>query len=252
MPFIEYTPVTQPSQTYLVDLDLSRVALCNEGANSRAHILLTKRKENKSMPKNFEELISALQPEEAEVVKSHITAIEKAKDDAIVELKGQVTKLEGTVGELEKSAKASKGASEEEILKSASPEIASYVKSLKQTVDTLVTAQNEELAKQRFETVKAIPAEEAELKEVLKSASPAVFEVLKKASKAIEESVLASKGRSSANDDFTVGADAAYNKLEKSAKEIMSKSAGMTFEAAFTEACSVDSKTYAEYVKGAR
>ena len=39
-------PITLSNpETALVNLNLNRVALCNEGANSRAHILLTKRKE---------------------------------------------------------------------------------------------------------------------------------------------------------------------------------------------------------------
>ena len=76
------TPQITPSnaETALVDLSLSAVALCGAGANSRADIILTKGKECKAMPKTFDELLAAMQPEQAEVLKKHIGTIEAAKD----------------------------------------------------------------------------------------------------------------------------------------------------------------------------
>ena len=49
---------------------------------------------------------------------------------------------------------------------------------------------------------------------------------------------------SSANDQ--------YGKLEKSAKDIMAKNAGMTFEKAFAMACDADPDTYKKYVEGVK
>jgi hypothetical protein len=67
----------------LVNLTLDAVALCNEGANSRADILLTKRKESQIMP-TFDELLKELTPESADVVTKHIAAIEAAKMTAMI------------------------------------------------------------------------------------------------------------------------------------------------------------------------
>ena len=118
---------TPNARTALVDLSLGAVALCNEGANSRADIIFTKRKESTCMPTNFEELLKALQPAQAEIVNKHIAGVEAAKDTEIAKLNDQVkdltvekTKLEGQVAELSKS----KGtATEEDVLKSLSPEV---------------------------------------------------------------------------------------------------------------------------------
>ena len=96
------------------------------------------------------------------------------------------------------------------------------------------------------------PCEEAQLKDVLKSASPAVVSILEAAAAAIEKGLETAKGRdmdpaftgSSANDQ--------YGKLEKSAKDIMAKNAGMTFEKAFAMACDADPDTYKKYVEGVK
>ena len=177
------------AQTALVDLSLDAVALCNEGANSRADIIFTKRKESVSMPTNFEELLKALQPEQAGIVTKHIAGVEAAKDAEIGKLNGQIkdltaekTKLEGQVAELTKNQKP---AAEEDVLKSLSPELQAMFKKQQETISSLVADKAEELAKSRFEKCKAIPCEEAQLKDVLKSASPAVVSILEAAAAAI-------------------------------------------------------------------
>ena len=101
-------------QAALVDLSLSAVALCNEGANSRADILLYKRKETNSMPKTFEELMAALDTDAAAVVTKHIETL-RAADQATIK------NLQGEVDTLKTAAPAAQApAHEEDVLKGAS------------------------------------------------------------------------------------------------------------------------------------
>lgn len=247
---------TPNARTALVDLSLDAVALCNEGANSRADIIFTKRKESTCMPTNFEELLKALQPAQAEIVNKHIAGVEAAKDTEIAKLNDQVkdltvekTKLEGQVAELSKS----KGtATEEDVLKSLSPEVRALFEKQQQTIASLVADKAEELAKARFEKCKAIPCEEATLKDVLKSASPAVVSVLEAAAAAIEKGLATPAGRDTDPAFTGSSADDQYGKLEKSAKDIMAQNAGITFEKAFTMACDADPTTYKKYVEGVK
>lgn len=246
-------PIITPSnpEAALVNLSLDAVALCNEGANSRAHIMLLKRKEKESMPKSFEELLKALTADEASLVTKHISDIETAKDEVI---KGLNTKITELTGENETLKKAKPADQSEDILKSVSPEVKEMIEKLQTKVTSLVSEREEELAKARFAKVKALPVEEELLKSVLKSASPAVLSVLEKAAAAIEEG-LAAKGKDT-GDNFAITADDAYAMLEKSAKSIAAAE-GITFEAAFTKAVETDPKSYnayvnREYAKGAK
>jgi len=231
---------------YLINLDIDKVALCGEGANSRADILLTKRKENTKMAKTFEELLTALKPEDVELVKSHITATTKEKDDTIVALNDTIEKAKKVP-----PVAPVVTAKEDDVFKGASPEMVQYVKSLQESVNTLVSAQADTLAKARFEKVKAIPVDEAQLKDILKTASPAVYAVLEKAATAIEAKVLTVKGKEVPGAEFT-GADSAYDALEKSAKTIQGINKSLSFEQAFTQACNDSPETYAKYVKEAQ
>lgn len=230
--------------TELVNLNLEAIALCNEGANSRAHILLTKRKENKSM--SFEEFLKALNSEQAELVNKHIEEIAAAKDKTISELNEQVIKLTTKVEEIEKS-KAKED--DEDIFKNIPPEVKAHIEKLQSTVNSLVQAQEEVLANERFMKVKALPVEETELKTVLKSVSPAVFAILEKAAKVIENGLIA-KGKVTEADFQEETEASSYAKLEKVAKEIMKENTDITFEQAFTLACEKDIETYKNYVKG--
>lgn len=208
------------------------------------------------MPTNFEELLKALQPAQAEIVNKHIAGVEAAKDTEIAKLTDQVkdltvekTKLEGQVAELSKS----KGtATEEDVLKSLSPEVRALFEKQQQTIASLVADKAEELAKARFEKCKAIPCEEATLKDVLKSASPAVVSVLEAAAAAIENGLATPAGRDTDPAFTGSSADDQYGKLEKSAKDIMAQNAGITFEKAFTMACDADPTTYKKYVEGVK
>lgn len=245
MPSVDVTnPLAQ-----LVNLKLDAVALCDQGANSRAYIVLTKnRKENTNMP--FDQIIKSVNEEHAKVITDHIAAIELAKDAKITELQTQIDTLKSEAEELKKSATPQ--ATQEDVLKSASPEIQALVQKLKGDVDSLIADKQEAIAKERFAKVKAIPVEEDTLKSVLKTASPAVIEILEKASSAIEESLLKAKGAEGAATFSASTKDALYATLEKSARKIMEAEEKITFEQAFLKACERDPDTYNKYSKGVK
>ena len=235
--------------TALVDLRLRAVALCNEGANSRADIIMTKRKENATMPKTYEELLQALQPDQAEILTKHIEGINAQHEQAVAELNKTVTELTSKVEGLEKSASAATTPADDDVTKGMSPEVAELFKKQQATIDQLLADKAESLAASRFEKCKAIPVAEDELKSVLKTASPAMVAVLEKAAAAIVEKSHTPAG-SNANPQFVgSSADDLYGKLEKSAKEIMKQSTGMTYEQAFAEACTRDPETYRKYTE---
>lgn len=236
-------------QTLLVDLCLDRVDLVNMGSNSRADILLKKRKEQETMTE-FEKLLEGLKPEQQDVIKGHIETVIKAATDTQEE---NITALKNEVA-LAKSAKPFEKPAEnaqDEILKGATPELKAYIEKMRGDVDGFIAREQEVLAKSRFETVKALPCEEEALKEVLKSASPAVFEVLQKAAKAVEESLLVAKGKEGEG-TFVAGSNNAYGKIEKAARAKMLETTGLTFEKAFTMACQDMPEVYAEYAKEAK
>jgi len=235
-------------KTLLVDLRLDRVDLVHTGSNTRADILLKKGKEQDNMPNDFETLLASLKPEQAGVIKSYIATVEKSKDDTHATV---LSELNDKIETLEKAATPPIVEEvSEDIYKNASPELKSYVEKMRSQLDVVLADQAESLAKARYEAVKAIPCDEAELNDVLKSISPAAFTVLQKAAKAIEEGLLTAKGKD-APGEF-IDNDNAYVALEKAAKEIMTKEADVTFEQAFSKACEVNADVYAKYVKGAK
>lgn len=234
-------------QTMLVDLTLDRVDVVHTGSNTRADILLAKGKEQNNMPETFEALLGLLKPEQANIVKSHIVEIEKKKDEAITALNEKVETLEKAVV----TPPAAPVPTEEDIFKGASPELKEQFEKMRSSMDSMLEREAESLAKARFESVKAIPYDEAKLKEVLKSASPAVMEVLQKAAKAIEDNILTAKGKEVAGKFPAVG-EKSYEKLEKAAKELQTADTALSYEQAFTKACSANPEVYAEYVKGVK
>lgn len=245
------------NKTLLVDLELDRVDLVKEGANTKAHIKLLKRKE--TQPMTFEEIMKTLKEEHAEVVTKALEEARKARETELTTAQADLAKakedltkanesLATTKADLEKSkeqiAKAKPQEDDIEVLmKSVNPALAKHIQDLQATVSTLVTEKSDQVAKERFETVKAIPVEEAKLKEVIKAVSPAAFEVLQAAAQAIEKNLLTAKGANTHNE---TGSDTeiAFSKLDKSAKKIQGENAGMTYEAAFTKACELDPETY--------
>lgn len=237
---------TSNPQAALVDLSLSAVALCNQGANSRAHILLNKRKEQASMPNTFEELMAELNPEAAALVAKHIEQQQKDSEAKISALSGEIATLKAAGATGSKPA-----AAEADILKGASPEVRSLFEKMQGQLNELVNAQQEAAIDKRYELCKAIPCEESELRAVLKSASPATLAILEKASKAIQEGLCKAAGSDVSGSIHGSSADDAYAALERAAKSISAEQ-GITFEKAFTQACMNDPDTYRKYVEGVR
>lgn len=234
--------------TALLDLDLAAVALCAEGANSRADIILTKsRKETNSMPDTFEDLMKALEPKQAELVNTHIAGITKAHDTVVKDLEGKVADLTAKNETLEKSKPTP---SAEDILKNASPEIQLLIKTQQEQLNKMLERDAQNLAAVRFEKCKAIPADEATLKDVLKTASPAVVEILEKAAAAIVTNTETAKGSNKPGEFQKHTVDADYDNLAKAAKTLQTSDSTMTFETAFTKACEQNPELYAKYREG--
>lgn len=195
------------------------------------------------MPNTFEEIMKALVPEQATVVTKYISDLEAAKD-------GVISGLQASVDTLQKSKPTEPKV--EDILKSASPEVQALFKAMKDTTDSLVADKTEALAKARFEKTKAIPVEETVLKEVLKTASPAVFDILEKAAKAIEATILTAKGQETPGTFAASTPDSFYAKLEKAANDMVAKAEATTFEQAFTKACLADPESFQKYSEGVK
>lgn len=242
-------PIMPAASACIIDLDLTQVALCNIGANSRANILLTKRKENNQMPTSmtFDEVAKSLEAPALEAINKHFEEQLAAKDAKIEELSKAVEDMKKSL-----PAAEPKPTTAEELLKSASPELAAFVKKQQEVLDALVAKDQQAVAAQRYEAVKSIPCDENKLKEVLKSISPAGFEILTAAAQAIEKNVTKEPQGSDADGQLkkSTSGETAYAILEKSAKEIQAANAGCTFEKAFTMACEQNASVYADYVKG--
>lgn len=238
-------------KTFLVDLELDRVDLVKEGANTKADIKLLKRKEPQTM--NFEEIMKTLKPEHAEVITKALEDARKEKEAELTTAQADLTKakeeLKTATDELAKAketiekAKPAKEDDLDVLMKSVNPALAKHIQTLQTSVETMVAEKAEQLAKARFETVKAIPVEEAKMKEVIKSASPAMLEVLQAAATAIEKNLLNAKGLETHN-ETGVDADNAYATLEKSAKKLQESDSSLTYEQAFAKACAADPVTY--------
>lgn len=197
------------------------------------------------MPKTFEELMAALDTDAAAVVTKHIETL-RAADQATIK------NLQGEVDTLKTAAPAAQApAHEEDVLKGASPEIRALFEKMQGQMNQLLAAQEASVVEERYQKCKALPCEEATLREVLKSASPATVSILEAAANAIAEGLHKATGTSASGTIKTGTADEAYAALEKSAKTIAAEQ-GITFEKAFTEACQRDPDTYKKYVEGVR
>ena len=234
-------------RTTIVDLSLNAVALCNTGANSRAYIVLNKRKENNSMSMTYEELLKSLKPEHAAVIKEHLdNAVNAAKE----EVKGQQDTVEkGKATEQPQAAAAQP--EDDPVMKNLPEEVKKKFEEMQKTIATLAEERATEMVNKRYEACKALPVEEEELKSVLKAASPAVFEILKKAAAALEAKTHSPSGTDNTG-ELQKTADAVYAKLEKAARKLQEENKDLTFEQAFVKATEQDPETYAVYSKGVR
>lgn len=246
-------------QSYLVDLDLTRIALCGAGCNTRADIILTKRKENPSMSTtiSFEDIQKSLEPSALDTITKHFEELQasalQAKDAEIADLNKSISELTAEVNALKKSTTDTSAAAEpdaDSILKGLPEEVADLFKSQQEMLKQLIEKDQEATAQARFDAVKSIPVEENELKEVLKTASPAAYNVLLAAAEAINKNVTVEPVGSDATGELDITTDSAYAALEKSAKAYQAAHPDVSFEQAFSQACTLNPSEYLKYTKG--
>lgn len=248
----------------LLDLEVDRVDLVDEGANSQAFIKLYKRKELEANM-DLQQILAKMKPEHAAVIQQEL---EKAKSEVPADVEKRLSELEGdkqslteelakaneTIQGLEEVAKGKPAEQDfEDILKNADPAVQEVLKSLKAQKEAAEEATRQMLEKAKHEEavakakeLKSLPVEEDKLVEVLKSISPEVHEILKAAAKVVEDAgIFTEVGKRSTGHS---GADA-WTRIEKKAEEIKVRD-GITFEAAVSKAIKENPELYKEYVTG--
>lgn len=235
----------------LVDMNLEAVALCGQGANSRANILLTKSMKEGNSKMGINEILAGLSEEAQATLTKHIeetaaASVTKAVEDAVAPLNAKIAELEATNKSLaENAAKATQTTEPEDFTKSLPEPARKQFEEMQKSLAALQAERAEALAKSRFEVVKAIPCDSNKLKSILKNVDPDVFEVLTKAATAIEEGI----GKSTAaagEGKLDKSTDDYYKELETIADGI-SKSEGVSLAKAFTLACERNADLYAKY-----
>jgi hypothetical protein len=244
----------------LIDLVVDRVDLVDEGANSAAFIKLYKRKEMET-GMDFNEIISKLKPEHAEVIQAELAKakaevpeeIAKELSDTKVELETLKAELEKFKEEAKKSKEPAQEENFEEVLKNLDPAVQKVFKSLQaqkeaaeQIAKQLQEQKEEEEAIAKARALKALPVEEEKLVQVVKGVSDDVYEILKSAAKVLEESEIfeeigKGKGGASSTD--------AWSRIEKKADEI-AKRDGITKEKAIGVVINENPELYKEYLSG--
>lgn len=253
----------------ILDLEVDRVDLVDEGANSAAFIKLYKRKETEQRME-FTDILKSLKPEHKEVVLAEIL---KAKTDAESEAAEKAEKekadKEAVTEELEKAKAALASAKEdiaksktseepdfEEVVKGLDPAVQTIFKSLKAQKETAeaVAKQAAEKAEQdeaiaKAAELKSLPVEADKLVAVVKGITPELFEILKSANKAIEDGGLLDEVGIAKAKETAGSASEAWNNIEKAAKAIKDEQK-VTIEKARTMAIQENPDLYREYLKG--
>lgn len=251
----------------VVDLDVNRVDLVDEGACSAAFIELYKRKE-KHM--DVKEILSKMKPEHAAVIEDAIgkakteattamseketaqAELTKAKEDLAAALKeNEILKAkQKECGENSKKDEAS--FDEEETMKSMPEPVRQMFAKMKAQKE----AAEEELRKSKEAEIqseavakaaqlKALPVKTEKLVEVLKGCSPELLDMLTTINAAIEGTVLDEVGKSAG---VSAGADA-WSKIEAKAEEV-AKRDNVTKQKAVSIAIKENPDLYKEYLQG--
>jgi len=256
----------------VLDLEVNRVDLVDEGANSAAFIKLYKRKE-RDTTMEFEEILKAMKPEHAEAIRAEIAKakgevpetvsieLTKAKEDIAkaaedLKLANDAKKIAELKAENLEKEKKSAGTctDEEEIMKSLDPAVQNIFKSIKlqkEAAEIVVKQMNEQKltdeAIAKAKELKSLPVDEAKLVEIVKGASTEVYEVLKAANAAIETGATFDEvGKSRGNND---AADA-WSRIEKKAEEFITVDDKLTKQQAITKTIKANPDLYREYLKG--
>jgi ABC-type transporter Mla subunit MlaD len=249
----------------LLNLDIDRVDLVDEGANSAAFIKLYKRKERvKGM--DLKDVLAKIKPEHAEVIES---ALEKAKNEVpedvekkVKDLKAKLEKankeLKEATERLEKSKELKKDDNLEEIVKSldgpikeAFEKLQAQKKAAEEIAKQLQEQKEKEAALAKAKELKNLPMETEKLAGIIKNVSPEVFELLKAANEAIEKNVLGTVGDNGDNTINNSAGDDAWAKIEKKAKKL-AKEESISMEKAIAKIIDEEPELYEEYLEGGR
>lgn len=237
----------------LLDLEVTRVDLVDEGANSEAFIKIFKRKEGGSVDMTFEEILKQLKPEHAQEVKEEIAKakaeVPEATQIELDNLRNEVAKLKDTPAET----------NEEDILKKADPAVKALIEKSRLEAaaakEAVKKMKEEQLQKEAIEKAKELPnidQEEGQLAEVFRALKQTdeklfetVFGLLKAANEAIAEGkVLEEIGKSAGTEDDAE----AWNVIEKKAEEIV-KIKNISKEAAIAQVVQNHPDLYEAYIK---
>lgn len=250
----------------LIDLDVSRVDLVDEGANSHAHIMLYKRKETQDMSMTYEEILKGLKPEHVATI---VEEIAKAKaivpEEVATELKGVKKSLkdaEAALNEANETISKAKPTEEpdfEEVLKGMDPAMQTIFKRMqaeKEAAEEIAKAaadkQLNDSAIAKAATLKNLPVEQDKLVEVVKGIKPELYDILKAANDAIDGSGLLDEVGNGAEDtvEKAGNADQAWALLEKKAGEIAVEK-GITANEAMSIAIKKNRDLYKQSLGGA-
>lgn len=249
-------------QNWLVDMELNRVDLVKEGANSLAFIRLIKSKGGKSMP-TFEEIVKALKPEHQTVVNEYVQGLQAEVQKARAEAQA----AQEAFAKAKNAEGPAPGASTEEILKSIQdPAVRTLLeqqiakaKIAEEELRKAREAQLEQEAIAKAKEVSHIGAAEDDLKELYKSLKSVdvelcdkVFGILKSASAVARDGdVFKEIGKSAGDGGSSASEDQAWNKIEQAA-DVIVKEKNISKAAAIREVINSNPALYDEYLRSQR
>lgn len=246
----------------LIDLEVDRVDLVDEGANSEAHIRLYKRKEiEQSM--EFKDVIAKMKPEHAAVIEAEVAkAKAEVPEEVAQDLAKAKTDLENTQKELETVSKAKPATepTEEEVLKGLDPKVQEIFKSMQRQKEAAEALALQAAEKQlndnaiaKAKQLNALPVDETALVEVVKGLSDEVFDILKAANTAIENAGLLDESGVdvSKTKSTPVSTDDAWAEIEKAAG-LIAEEQKITVEKAIGEAIKQNPALYRKYLEGGK
>lgn len=244
----------------LIDLEVDRVDLVDEGANSAAHIRLYKRKEiDQTM--ELKDIIAKMKPEHAAVVEAEIA---KAKSEVPEEVAQDLAKAKSDLAAKEQEleavvkAKPAQEPTQEEVIKSLDPAVQEIFKSMqrqKEAAEALaLQAAEKQLTDNAIAKAKqlaAIPVEESELVNVVKGMDENVFNILKAAADAIENAGVLDETGVAKGAEPTVTSNDAWDAIEKAAGDI-AKEKQVSLEKAIGFAIQANPELYRKYLEGGK
>lgn len=251
----------------ILDLNVDRVDLVGEGANSASFIRLYKGKETEQTME-LEQILEKMKPEHSAVIQEAIAKAKEASTEEVAkakketeDAKAEAVKKQEELDSLNEEVKKSKTSGEpthEDIIKGLDPAVQEIFKSMrsqKEAAEQVArdaaeqAATDEAIAKAK--DLKALPVEEAELVNVLKGLSPEVMAILKAANTAIEEGGIFSEVGKSKADSTSTSSGEAWDKIEKAAEKI-SDEQKVSKERATMLAVQDNPDLYREYLKGGK